>query len=116
MEISIYNLQKNNEEFKDLTYDQLMKIGELCLKYYNDGQKDTYDNTNEDLQSEIDELTNQVEDLESKIDCYETMQDDLIDLMKDCYNAENKKEVKENIEDFANSHKYEYVWDFIDKK
>ena len=66
MEINVYNLQKNYEEFKDLTYDQLMKIGELCLKYYNDGQKGTYDNINEDLQSEVDELTNQVEDLESK--------------------------------------------------
>ena len=116
MEISIYNLQKNHDEFKDLTYDQLMKIGELCLKYYNDGQKGTYDNINEDLQSEIDDLTNQVEDLESKLDCYETMQDHLIELIEDCYNAENKKEVKENIEDFANNHKYEYSWDFIDKK
>ena len=116
MEISIYSLQKNYEEFKDLTYDQLMKIGELCLKYYNDGQKGTYDNINEDLQSEVDELTNQVEDLEFKIDEYDKIQDDLYDLIQDCYEADNKKEVKSNIEDFAETHKYLYQWDWINKK
>lgn len=40
MEIRIYDLQKQNEEFKDLNYDQLMKIAELCTKYYKKGLED----------------------------------------------------------------------------
>lgn len=115
MEIQTYKLKQDHEEFKDLSEQQLMAIAELCLDYYKLGQYSTQEETKSDMQDEIDELTNQVDDLESKVDCYEEMQDDLIELIEDCYKAEDEQEVKENIEVFANSHKYEYVWDFIDK-
>lgn len=116
MEINTYILKKDNDEFKDLNEDQLMKIAELCMGYYKMALKSFEEDTNSDLQDQVDELTNEIEDLESKIDCYEIMQDDLYNLIQDCYKSQDKQEVQNNIEDFAQSHKYKYVWDFINKK
>lgn len=115
MEINTYTLKQKNDEFKDLTENQLMAIAELCMDYYKMALKSLEEDTNSDLQDQVDELTNEIEDLESKIDCYETMQDDLYDLIQDCYKSQDKQEIQDNIEDFAQSHKYEYVWDFINK-
>lgn len=68
MEISTYVLRRNNDEFKDLTEDQLMAIAELCIKYYNKGSISVQDNTDSELQDEIDNLEQQLEDADYEYD------------------------------------------------
>lgn len=62
MEINTYNIRKDNDEFKDLTEDQLMKIAELCMKYYKKGVASVQEDTDSELQDEIDNLEQQLED------------------------------------------------------
>lgn len=96
MEITIYQLRKEHDEFKDLSYDQLMKIGELCLKYYQKGFNSAGEDVQQDLQDEIDDLERQLDDsdyeyhrLEEK---YEEL-DSAFNELKDKYNElKNKKE------------------------
>ena len=68
MEINIYTLQKNNDEFKNLTYDQLMKISELCMDYYKKGARYVQEDMDSELQDEIDNLEQQLEDADYEYD------------------------------------------------
>lgn len=96
MEINIYNLQKENEEFKDLTYDQLMKISELCVDYYKKGFNNAGEDVQQDLQSEIDDLEQKLEDADYEYDRLARKYDELDEAfnnLKDKYN-ELKNEKK----------------------
>ena len=116
MEIRIYDLQKQNEEFKDLNYDQLMKIAELCMKYYQLGQFSVEEDINSDKQDEIDELQNQLDDSDYEYHKLENQYEDLEDLLKEVYLSNNIKEAKETIKLFSESNGYDYKWDFLENK
>lgn len=89
MEITIYRLQKEHDEFKDLSYDQLMKIGELCLKYYQKGFNSAGEDVQQDLQDEIDDLEQKLEDSDYEYDRLARKYDELDEAfnnLKDKYN------------------------------
>lgn len=114
MEINTYRLQKDNEEFKDLTYDQLMKIAELCMNYYKKGKFSAMEDVTEDRQDEIDDLENQVSELDEQVNDYIRLTDDYEYLMKDIYKAaDNLEEAREYIKDFAETNRLTYRFDWL---
>ncbi|MCM1260549.1 MAG: hypothetical protein NC222_06300 [Staphylococcus sp.] len=56
MEITVYELQRKYDEFKDLSYDQLMKIAELLVKRHDF----KVDSIIKDLHCEIQELKDEI--------------------------------------------------------
>ena len=92
MEIRIYDLKNKNEEFKDLNYDQLMAIAELCMKYYESGQDNATNDALEDKNSEIEDLENQLEDSDYEFNRLQ----DKYDNLKEQYDELLKK--KENLQ------------------
>lgn len=116
-ELSIYDLQHKYDEFKDLSFDQLMKIGELCLAYYNKGLFNTFEDVNSDLQDEIDELNNKLDELEDANHDLYYENNELEELVKECYLAKDMDDMKEAINNYAEIHKNYYKWsDWLDKK
>lgn len=111
MEINTYILKKDNEEFKDLTYEQLMKIAELLVKYYRDGKESALDEAQEDRQDEIDDLENQVSELDDQVNDYIRLADKYEDLVKDIYHADGIQEAQEFIKEFASEERYNYRWE-----
>jgi len=81
-EVRIQDLKNNYDEFKDLSYDQLMKIAEVCVKAYNEG----LDFDTEEQQSEIEDLENEIEELNDRIEQLEsdnaTLSDENYDLVQ----------------------------------
>ena len=67
-EVRIQDLKNNYDEFKDLSYDQLMKIAEVCVKAYNEGldfDQEEIELEKQDLEDEIEQLNDRIEQLES---------------------------------------------------
>lgn len=91
MEINIYNLQKNNDEFKDLTYDQLMKIGELCLEYYKKGSESAREDAEYDYESTVSELETEVDDLKCSLDQASKEYEELKEKYEKLKNANHSK-------------------------
>lgn len=111
MEINIYRLQKDNDELKDLTYDQLMKVAELCMGYYKKGNFDAIDDARWDAQTDVEELEDRVSELEDQVEEYSRLTDKYEDLVKDIYHADGIQEAQEFIKDFANEERYNYRWE-----
>ena len=111
MEINTYILKRDNDEFKDLTEDQLMKIAELLVKYYRDGQISTTQEAQEDRQDEIDDLENQVSELDEQVNDYIRLTEKYEDLVKDIYHANDIEEAQGLIKDFADFERYNYRWE-----
>lgn len=111
MEINTYTLKRNNDEFKDLTEDQLMKIAELCMDYYKKGKFDAIDDAYEDKQDEIDDLENKVSELDEQVNDYIRLTDKYEDLLKDIYEQE-PEDVRTEIENFADTYRlnYKFYW------
>ena len=111
MEINVYQLQKNHDEFKDLTYDQLMKIADLCMTYYKKGKSDAIDDAYEDKQDEIDDLENKISELDEQVEEYSRLTDKYEDLLKDIYEQE-PEDVRTEIENFADTYRldYKFYW------
>lgn len=96
MEINTYTLKRNNDEFKDLTEDQLMKIAELCMDYYKKGFNSAGEDVQQDLQDEVDDLEQKLEDADYEYDRLARKYDELDEAfnnLKDKYN-ELKNEKK----------------------
>lgn len=87
MEIRVYDLQTENDEFKNLSHNQLMRIAELCLEYYKSGQDNATNDALEDKDSEIEDLENQLEDSDYEFnrlqDKYDDLKDRYDDLLKE---------------------------------
>lgn len=114
MEINTYTLKRDNDEFKDLTEDQLMKIAELCMDYYKKGKFDAIDDAYEDKQDEIDDLEDKVSELDEQVNDYIRLTDDYEYLMKDIYKAaDNLEEAREYIKDFAETNRLTYRFDWL---
>lgn len=97
MEINTYNLRKDNDEFKDLTENQLMVIAELCMKYYKKGFNSAGEDVQQDLQDEVDDLERQLEDSDYEYHRLEQEYEELdnaFNELKDKYN-ELKNEKKQ---------------------
>ena len=111
MEINTYTLKRNNDEFKDLTEDQLMKIAELCMDYYKKGKFDAIDDAYEDKQDEIDELEDKVSELDEQVNDYIRLTDKYEDLLKDIYEQE-PEDVRTEIINFADINRlnYKFYW------
>lgn len=93
MEINTYTLRKNNDEFKDLTENQLMAIANLCMDYYKKGESDAKDNCAYDYEDTITELECRVDELEAQIDDANV---EYVKLMNE------KEELKEKYEELKN--------------
>ena len=93
MEINTYTLRKNNDEFSDLTENQLMAIANLCMDYYKKGESDVKDDCAWDYENTITELECRVDELESQIDEAKVEYDKLM--------RENE-ELKEKYEELKN--------------
>lgn len=111
MEINTYRLQKDNEEFKDLTYEQLMKIAELLVKYYRNGQISSIQEAQEDRQDEIDDLENQVSELDEQVNDYIRLTDKYEDFLKELYEQE-PEDIRTEIINFADINRltYKFYW------
>lgn len=111
MEINTYTLKRNNDEFKDLTEDQLMKIAELCMDYYKKGKSSAIDDAYEDKQDEIDDLEDKVSELDEQVNDYIRLTDKYEDLLKDIYEQE-PEDVRTEIENFADTYRlnYKFYW------
>lgn len=96
MEINTYTLKRNNDEFKDLTENQLMAIAELCMDYYKKGKFDAIDDAYEDKQDEIDDLQNEVDELELE---NETLNDKIFDLTEKLKELQKEKDTLQSIVD-----------------
>ena len=111
MEINTYILKRNNDEFKDLTEDQLMTIAELCMDYYKKGKFDAIDDAYEDKQDEIDDLEDKISELDEQVEEYSRLTDKYEDLLKDIYHADGIQEAQEFIKEFADEERYNYRWE-----
>lgn len=111
MEINTYTLKRNNDEFKDLTENQLMAIAELCMDYYKKGKFDAIDDAYEDKQDEIDDLQDKLSELDEQVEEYSRLADKYEDLVKDIYRAGDIEEAQEFIRDFADFERYNYRWE-----
>ena len=111
MEINTYTLKRNNDEFKDLTENQLMAIAELCMDYYKKGKFDAIDDAYEDKQDEIDDLENQVSELDEQVNDYIRLTDKYEDFLQELYEQE-PEDIKTAIINFAdiNSLNYKFYW------
>jgi len=96
MEFSVYELQRKYDEFKDLNYDQLMKIAELNLSFYNQGRFSAMEDDNEDKQNEIDNLKSSVDELELE---NETLTDKIFDLKEKLKELQKEKDTLQSIVD-----------------
>lgn len=97
MEIRVYDLQTQNEEFKDLTHNQLMRIAELCLEYYKSGQDNANAEELSNKQDEIDDLEQQLDDSDYEFNRLQDKYDDL----KDRYNdlLKEKEDLQKVVDD-----------------
>ena len=109
MEINTYRLQKDNEEFKDLTYEQLMKIAELLVKYYRDGKSSALDEAQEDRQDEIDDLENQVSELDEQVNDYIRLTEKYEDFIQELY-EQQPEDIRTEIINFADINRLTYTW------
>lgn len=111
MEINTYTLKRNNDEFKDLTENQLIAIAELCMDYYKKGEFSAIDDVYEDKQDEIDDLENKISELDEQVEEYSRLTDKYEDLLKDIYHADGIQEAQEFIKEFADEERYNYRWE-----
>lgn len=111
MEINTYTLKRNNDEFKDLTEDQLMKIAELCMDYYKKGKFDAIDDAYEDKQDEIDDLEDKVSELDEQVNDYIRLTDKYEDFLQELYEQE-PEDIKTEIINFADINRlnYKFYW------
>ena len=100
MEIQIYDLKTKNEEFKDLTHDQLMKIADLCMDYYKLGQYSVQEDIESDKQDEIDELEQKLEDSDYEYDRLARKYEDLEEAFNNIKDERN--ELKQKISELEN--------------
>ena len=110
MEIRTYDLRQKIDELKDLPENTLMTIAELCMDYYKLGELGMHEES--DQQQEIDELQDTVDCLESDKEDLQFEIDHLQDLIKKCYKSNSIEEVKKEVDDFAETHKYGYYFDW----
>ena len=112
MEINTYTLKQKNDEFKDLTENQLMAIAELCMDYYKMGILSAEDDAIEDKQDEIDELQDRVSELDEQVEDYIRLTDNYEDLIREIYEQE-PEDIKTEIENFADMHRCTYKWHWL---
>lgn len=113
MEINTYNLKKDNDEFKDLTENQLYAIADLCMDYYKKGIESAQEDAYSDNRDEIDDLKNEIDNLEDQVNEFSWANNELEDLVKQCY-IDGNEDVKSNIRMFCREQGYDYKWSWIE--
>lgn len=108
------NNLKKIDEFENLDYWTLVKIAEMVNRV--DEVEKEVERATEELREEVQSLEDELDGLQSSYNEMDSKIDNFTDLIRECYEKGNP-EVKALIEEYDNSHQYEFNnWYWVDKK